>query len=507
MNLFLLLSLFAVDPRYHNFDSTAAELGRIAAQYPTLCRLDTIGFSTTNHWPLFCLKVSDHPDREEDEPHILYNGVHHACELIGDEICLYMAHDLLGRYDTSAQVRRWVDSNQIYIVPLVNPDGHEINMRNLDTIWRKNIHNFHHDTVFDPDSDGVDLNRNYGFLWQTGDPTLGSRYYRGESAFSENETQAIRDLSLQERFMFDICWHSSISSSQGQEVYWPWRWGNSWCPDYPEIMRVADTVAQRIINDAGDGSYAPVYGRSDDGAVARNWLYYALGTFAYTIEVSTCYQPPGYRVDSICRRVLQGAYYLLDRAHGSSITGHVTDLATGLPLVAQVTVLQATSSPDTIQPRRSDSLYGRYWHLLGSGTYTLQVSKSGYYPEQIDSIQVRPGIPTIVNVALSRNSGVQEELPALASRLALDVGRQPCISQPVRISYEIPAGGAVRLDIFDQTGRRVKELGNRWAQPGTYGASWDGLTDKGTRASTGVYFVRLTCGKQGITRKLVLTGG
>jgi hypothetical protein len=65
----------------------------------------------------------------------------------------------------------------------------------------------------------------------------------------------------------------------------------------------------------------------------------------------------------------------------------------------------------------------------------------------------------------------------------------------------------VHLGVFDQTGRQVKELVNRRLQPGSYAASWNGLTGHGTSAAQGVYFVRLVSGKQGITRKLVLTAG
>lgn len=474
-------------------------------QHPTFCRLDTIGYSTTGDLPLVCLKLSDHPDVQEDEPRVLYNGVHHACELVGNEICLFLAHDLVERYGSDPSVTRWIDSNQIFILPVVNPDGHAINMNDLDSMWRKNTHDFNHNGIWDPDTDGVDLNRNYDFLWETGDPNQGSRYYRGESASSENETRAIRELARREKLVFDICWHSDKDPTLGQTVYYPWRWGNGFCPDYPEIKTIAESVGRRIVNDLGSGFYATIYGRATEGGLARNWLYYAVGTFAYTIEVSTGYQIPGYRVDSLCRRVLPGAYYLLDRTHGSGITGHVIDSASGLPLVAEVKVLEATSTPDTIQPRVSDSAFGRFWRPLKCSTYTVEVTRHGYLTKRLNGVAVQPGALTTLEVSLTRDPAIEEEQYFGPAKLSLVLRQPEYASRLVGISYQIPQAGAVRLGVFDQTGRQVKELVNRRLLPGSYVASWSGLNNRGSRVAPGVYFVRLGTRNYSESRKVVLT--
>ncbi|MEO0108287.1 MAG: M14 family zinc carboxypeptidase, partial [candidate division WOR-3 bacterium] len=404
----LILALVSVDPRYHTYEETAQELRALAEAYPSICRLETLGYSTTNHWPLLCLKLSDCPNVIEDEPRLLYNGVHHGAELIGNEVCLFIASDLLRRYERDSAVRFWLDSNQVFIVPLVNPDGHAINMNDLDTTWRKNTHDFNGNGRWDPDTDGVDLNRNYDFLWSAGDSTQGSRYYRGPAPFSEEETRAIRRLAEREQFMFDVCMHSDIDPTRGQTVYFPWRWGNGFCPDYPEIKTIAESVARRIRTDDGARYYACIYGRATEGGLARNWLYYALGTFAYTIEISQGYQPPGEMIDSICQRVSQGAYYLLERTRGSGITGHIRDSATGLPLRAEVRVLEATSTPDTVQPRMSDSVFGRFWHPLRPGTYSVLVSCPGYTERLLTGVNVEPGLLTRLEIGLAPGPGVEE---------------------------------------------------------------------------------------------------
>ena len=60
------------------------------------------------------------------------------------------------------------------------------------------------------------------------------------------------------------------------------------------------------------------------------------------------------------------------------------------------------------------------------------------------------------------------------------------------ISYDVPAGGGhVSIDIFDVAGRRVRGLLNEHRAAGTWVVQWDGTTDAGSHASSGVYFYRL----------------
>ncbi len=61
------------------------------------------------------------------------------------------------------------------------------------------------------------------------------------------------------------------------------------------------------------------------------------------------------------------------------------------------------------------------------------------------------------------------------------------------IEFGLPAGagGNVTIDVFDVAGRRVRALLNESRGAGTWRVTWDGTTDAGTRASSGVYFYRL----------------
>jgi flagellar hook assembly protein FlgD len=76
------------------------------------------------------------------------------------------------------------------------------------------------------------------------------------------------------------------------------------------------------------------------------------------------------------------------------------------------------------------------------------------------------------------------------------------------IRYVAPRGGHVSVRVYDLAGRAVATLVDGAATPGEHVAVWDGATDSGERAASGVYFVRLeaegTTGASAIARKLVL---
>jgi hypothetical protein len=73
------------------------------------------------------------------------------------------------------------------------------------------------------------------------------------------------------------------------------------------------------------------------------------------------------------------------------------------------------------------------------------------------------------------------------------------------ISYMIPAGTYVRLEILSLIGQRVRVLDEGYRGAATYSVIWDGRDDNRQTVSSGVYFCRLVAGGNAIrTRKLVL---
>ncbi len=79
----------------------------------------------------------------------------------------------------------------------------------------------------------------------------------------------------------------------------------------------------------------------------------------------------------------------------------------------------------------------------------------------------------------------------------------PCVSATT-FAFELPAAGAVRLDIVDVNGRLITTLANGWQTAGEHQLGWSGLTSGGSQVTPGVYFVRLTQNNQSAMRKVIV---
>ena len=79
------------------------------------------------------------------------------------------------------------------------------------------------------------------------------------------------------------------------------------------------------------------------------------------------------------------------------------------------------------------------------------------------------------------------------------------------ISYTIRTRGSIgselyrtQLDIFNVLGRKVKTLVDKVQSPGSYTVEWQGDTDSGSKAASGIYFYRLILGPETQTKKMML---
>jgi len=72
------------------------------------------------------------------------------------------------------------------------------------------------------------------------------------------------------------------------------------------------------------------------------------------------------------------------------------------------------------------------------------------------------------------------------------------------IEFALPQSGVARLEIFDILGKHVATLVNESFAPGSYRANWNGRTEWGNTASSGIYFYRLSSASGVLVRKLIL---
>ena len=277
---------------YYTMDEVYAKMDAMAASYPALVSPRTpVGSQLTHQGrQLFMVKISDHVALDEtDEPNVLYTALMHAREPAGMMSVLFYMQWLLENYGIDERATYVIDRTQLYFVPVVNPDGYEINRIGNPSgggLWRKNARN-------NGTTTGVDLNRNWPYEWGFDDsgssPSSASDVYRGPSAGSEPEIMNLMELSIDRNFRTAFNYHSF-----GNLLIYPWGFDSLITSDHGDFRRASR--AMTTDNDYHFGTpyqtvrYA-VNGSSDD------WFYGAQSskdkTFSWTPEVGTVgFWPP-----------------------------------------------------------------------------------------------------------------------------------------------------------------------------------------------------------------------
>lgn len=468
-------SCYDIPDEYHTYDETFRVFDSLQRRYPNILSLCSLGTTQWRNVPIHAVKISDNVSTEEDEPAVLYTGVTHAREPLGNEIIIYLAKYLCATYATSPEVRRWVDSTEIWLIPVVNPDGFMYMFESAQSSpwWRKNQRDNDGNGQFDSSYDGVDLNRNFNWRWTWGGDTVPSSWlYRGPAPGSEAETQAWCRLVREQRPVFGIGYHS-----YGGIVLYPWSFQGRTTPDDDVYTATAGRMGQ-------------LTGYSVERSCGYNmsdcWSYARFGQLDFLFETGTEFIEPAHRILGICLQNFHADTFLLNRLFYSGVWGHVTDSATGAPLVAEVQVLGRVDT--TLDPRTTDSLHGRFQRVLCPATYALRFICPGYDTVTVSGVTVAADSLTRLEIRLQQLTGVAEHgtLPPEAGLrkgslrlVGISVHPNP-FTTAATIHLQSGTGAA---SVHDATGRLVRTLDCRPQ------ACWDGLDAKGQPLPAGVYFV------------------
>ncbi len=345
---------------YHSYEETVFFLDSVATANPTICQLDTLGQSIEGRL-IIGIRISDNPGVEEDEAEVRIMGAHHGDERISVELPLYIVDCLTSNYGSDTTVTRLVNEREIYIIPMVNPDGVTNNSRYNDRYQ--------------------DLNRDY--LCPEGDdcPSYANHLY----SFSEPETQAVRGDAMTNRYVLSLSMHSGATNIN---AVWNYDDGLHRSGEYhatPDDELIMDLSYSYAGLNGTPGFYVTNgcdwYSTHGD---ANDFSYGYLSDIDWTIEISEVKTPPERDIETYWYANREAILFIIDAAD-IGIRGIVIDSTTGEPLEATVWIEEGGF------PFYTDPIVGDYHRPLLPGIYHIRVESPGYISAEMGPIEVGPG--------------------------------------------------------------------------------------------------------------------
>ena len=295
---------------YFTYQRMTEAFIELEKNYSNIMSLSSIGMTCEGR-DIWLVKLSDNVEEDEDEPGVLLMGAHHGNEKPSFEVVIFFIQYMVENYgkentdnDEDGQinedpidgndndndglidedpsedrVREVIDTTQIFLIPMVNPDGVEANTR------KNRAPNY-----------GVDLNRNYGYGWYF--PYIlpeqyhlewlleeTSQIYRGEKPFSENETCAVKNFVETHNISISLSYHD-----YGEWMIFPWMHTSMNVPHESLFRSIGYNMSRinnydlRIYGQYGTQEYIIPRFCGTPGS-SENWLYGEHEIIAYTVEL------------------------------------------------------------------------------------------------------------------------------------------------------------------------------------------------------------------------------
>jgi hypothetical protein len=305
---------------FRTVEEEGAYLNQMAATYPTLAQVVTIGPSWCMVHPGSCTQPAPYNGYNILALHITNQAIAgpkpvywfeagiHAREIAVPEIAMHYISYLLDGYNSDPDAHWLVDYHDIWVIPMLNPDGHHIvesgGGGQSPYYQRKNANNTNGCTTWPPSAFsqfGTDNNRNFPFMWNCCGGSSSApcdQTYHGTGGGSDPETQAsvtqVRLLIPDQRgpnindpapltatgVLMDM--HSNASLN-----LYPWGFTGSPSPNNAELQVIGKHMQYNNANPPGNGYQAcqpPNCLYAVDGD-AIDWGYGELGAASFTTEV------------------------------------------------------------------------------------------------------------------------------------------------------------------------------------------------------------------------------
>ncbi|MEN8223793.1 MAG: M14 family zinc carboxypeptidase [Bacteroidota bacterium] len=409
---------------YHSYQEIVDLADSLVTAFPDICQKVMYGTSMGDR-ELAALKISDNVSDDENEAEVLFDGGIHGDEIGGPENCIRFARDLCRNYGSDPDITFLVDNREIWIYYMVNPDG------------RENMSRYN--------NNGVDLNRDYGFMWDAWGGSTG--------AFSQVETQSLRNCSFDHQFVVHTTYHSGT-----EYISCPWSYRPETPADMNHILQLADLYSSV-------SGYANLeYGQGNSGMYAINGStkdgnYGIAGSISWSMEISYLKQPPASQIMQYYNWNYPSMMAMIEYA-GYGLEGTVTDANTG-------EAIRATVFVNDYMQTYSDSTAGDYHKYVLPGKYSIKVVANGYESQTTaDSVEVTELSSTITDFQLIPDDSarwyawrmISSQIPG---NNTVDEGNTAAmIGEPDMINYSIGKGGWIVVDmqkaIADMPGPEIK---------------------------------------------------
>ncbi len=411
-----------LDTVYHTYEEIIDWMDSLELQYPAICKKYYYGTSVGLR-ELSALKISDSVEHNQAEPEIAFDGGIHGDEIGGAENLIRFADHLCTNYGTDPDITSYIDNREIWIYPMVNPDGRVF-------MSRYNMN-------------GVDLNRDWGYMWDA--------WGNSPDAYSQIETRALREFLTDHQFSIHTAYHSGL-----EMMLYPWYYREDDCPDYDAIAYLGLQYALQsgytnLPNYSGYTAY------NTNGTAAETY-YGMMGSYGLTMEISEDKQPPVSQLMYYYNANLEPMLMLLEKG-GFGIGGLVSDAINGNAVQARIYV-------EDFLPIYTDSILGDFHKFLVPGVYSIKAEANGYEPQVMQNVNVFEGSLTEINFLLNPlDSARQYAYRIISCQIPgnnwEDEGKTwEALGEPDSINYSIGKDGWIVIDmqraVIDEPGNDIK---------------------------------------------------
>ncbi len=345
---------------YYTYDEYTQIMQDIANQYPNICHLESAGQSVQGR-ELWFMEISDNVNVQEDEPEVKLISTMHGDEPVGFVNLVKLIQLLTSQYGTDPRITNIVDNTEIWINPLMNPDGYVLHQR--------------------ANANNVDLNRTFPDIVLDSENSPDGR---------EPEVQHIMNFAANHTSDLSMNFHTG-----SVVVNYPWDRIPDLAPDNDLLIQLSLAYASHnpeMHNSTQfENGITNGYAWYEADGSMQDWNLFFENCLEVTTELDYTKWPPASDLPALWTNNKESLLSYIEEAQ-IGIRGIVSD-PDGNPLNATIQI------GGNEQLDNTDPDVGDYHRLLLPGTYNVTFSATGFVPQTIQ-IVVNEGNATVQNVTL-----------------------------------------------------------------------------------------------------------